>query len=100
MSMSESINLPPPTYLTDRDIEKWIEKINDMIHEKMVLFQRYAPFNHPVFFNPILNKKFNIRFERLGGITPEIEKQIANKFKFKEQPLWPERFDKPPKTAQ
>ncbi len=55
-----------------------IEKINKMSQLEMARLWRNAPIGHPYFDNtkPYC-KIFKERFEKLGGMTTEISKQIG-----------------------
>jgi hypothetical protein len=59
-------------------IEKETAKINSMSHIEMAKLYRFAPSGHPYFDNSYpYSKIFNDRFEKLGGMTPEISKAIG-----------------------
>ena len=55
-----------------------VEAIKRMGHEDMARIYRFAPSDHVYFETKIgLSKVFFGRFEKLGGMTPEISKKIG-----------------------
>lgn len=64
--------------LTEKQIEEWKVKIDQMSHSEMASLWRFAPSGHPIFDNryPLFNY-FQKRFKDFGGMTTEISKQIG-----------------------
>lgn len=55
--------------------DKQINKINQMSRVEMAHIWRFTPAGDPVFLGPI-GAAFEQRFRKLGGFSPEINKQI------------------------
>lgn len=64
---------------TKEEIEQFKKEIDAMSQMAMAKLWRFAPSGHPYFRNdiPELSKRFNKRFAKLGGFTPEISKAIG-----------------------
>ncbi len=62
-----------------KTIEEWEASIDAMTQYQMASLWRFAPSGHPLFRNdiPQLFDKFKERFEELGGMIPEISKQLG-----------------------
>lgn len=65
--------------MTDKDIKNAKEDIDRMPHLAMAKLYRFAPAGHPYFnfCNDDLPQYFLKRFKELGGMTPEISKEIG-----------------------
>lgn len=64
--------------LTKKEIAEWREKIEIMTRVEMARLRRFAPSGHPVFRDDFpLYKLFEARFAELGGLSPEISKEIG-----------------------
>ena len=64
--------------LTLEQVNQWTEKISEMPHIEMARLVRFAPSGHPIFDTRYpLHEQFGARFESLGGMTPELSKQIG-----------------------
>jgi hypothetical protein len=65
--------------LTKEEIQEWQTKIDGMSHVDMCSMVRYAPCGHPCFDRtiPEVSDYFNDRYQKFGGMTPEISKQIG-----------------------
>lgn len=64
--------------LTDEQIEQWKRTIDTMAHRDMARLWRFAPSGHPIFRNDLpLFEYFKARFQKLGGMTPAISKEIG-----------------------
>lgn len=61
--------------IAEQDI---LYEINKLSHEEMARLWRFAPVGHKYFDNgkPYANY-FEERFQKLGGMTPEISKHIG-----------------------
>ncbi len=55
----------------------WTDQLPKMTQVELADLQRFAPAGHIVFCNARLLALFNIRFQQLGGMTPEISKTIG-----------------------
>jgi len=53
------------------------QRIDNMAHEQMARFYRFAPSSDPIIQTPLLWDMFIERFEGLGGMTPELSKRIG-----------------------
>lgn len=63
---------------TPEVIQQEIDKINNMSRVEMCRLWRFAPVGHPYFnVSKPYNKVFKERFEKLGGFSPEISKEIG-----------------------
>ena len=59
-------------------IKQLQDEIDELTQIEMAMKQRFAPAGHPFFDNTTkLPDYFNKRFKDLGGMTPEISKQIG-----------------------
>lgn len=59
-------------------IQEWKDKIDSMSHIELARLLRFAPNGHPVFNNQYpLYEYSQKRFQSLGGMTPEISKEIG-----------------------
>jgi hypothetical protein len=64
--------------MTDAELEKWKTKIAGMSRVEMASLRRFAPAGHPVFNSTLpLYDIFEKRFKELGGMSPQISKQIG-----------------------
>lgn len=64
--------------LTETEIKKWKEQIDEMSQIDMAKLRRFAPLGHPVFDSSLpLCEYFEEHFQKLGGITPRISKAIG-----------------------
>ena len=64
--------------MTEKEITDWKTKIDLMSQHGMAHFQRFAEPGHPIFQNDTeLPDYFKKRFELLGGMTPQISKDIG-----------------------
>lgn len=58
--------------------EEIIKKINSLSHFGMAKLWRFAPSGHPYFDKRLPYwEMFKKRFEELGGMTPEISKELG-----------------------
>lgn len=58
--------------------ERWKERIEGLSHMEMANLQRFAPPGHPCFdLRYPMHEWFRLRFEALGGMTPEVSKLIG-----------------------
>ncbi len=56
------------------------KNIDGLSQKAMALLQRFAPIGHPFFITGTgLPEYFNARFDKRGGMTPEISKEIGPK---------------------
>lgn len=63
---------------SQEEIDNWKNKIEVMTRVEMAYFRRFAPSGHPIFRDDLpLYKLFEARFAELGGISPEISKEIG-----------------------
>lgn len=53
-----------------------VQAINDLSQYQMAYLVRFAPAGHKFFTGPTA-KYFDHRFSMLGGMTPEISKQLG-----------------------
>lgn len=60
----------------DIEIAEWKEKIDNMTHSQMAAKYRFTEAGHPIFRFPLFDY-FMERFNKLGGFTPRISKQIG-----------------------
>jgi len=64
--------------LAEATIAEWKDRINKMSQAEMASLRRFAPIGHLVFDQQYpLCKYFEQRFSDLGGMTPQISKQIG-----------------------
>lgn len=64
--------------MTEQEIQEWKDKIDNMSHAEMARLWRFAPIGHPVFSVELpLFEYFKERFISLGGMTPQISKEIG-----------------------
>lgn len=64
--------------MTEQELARWKQWIDDLSREDMARLQRFAPAGHPVFRSDLpLYEYFQARFKRLGGMSPEISKRIG-----------------------
>ena len=64
--------------MTEEEIKKHKEQIDQMTQEGMASLWRFAPAGHIYFDNTLpLCEHFKARFKKLGGFTPEISKRIG-----------------------
>ena len=64
--------------MTNAEIKLHIDKINNMTQIEMATLYRFAPVGHTYFDISLpFNDLFKKRFASLGGMTPEISKQIG-----------------------
>ena len=64
--------------MTKQEIHEWEMKIHNMSQKEMARLQRFAPAGHPVFNTTLpLWEIFDKRFRKLGGMTPQISKEIG-----------------------
>jgi len=64
--------------MNNEEINKYIEKINNMTHRDMCIAYRFAKCGDPIFDNRLpLYIIFKKRFDAFGGFTPEISKDIG-----------------------
>ena len=63
---------------TQEEIDRIFKEIDALSREDMARLHRFAPAGH-IYFNSSLpfHKHFEERFKSLGGMTPEISKQIG-----------------------
>lgn len=58
------------------ETQEWTPRIANMDHLEMAKLWRFAKMGHPL-FRPPQFEQFRERFESLGGMTPELSKQIG-----------------------
>lgn len=76
-SMVKGLNMAEEM-LTLEAIQAWSEKIAEMTQLEMARLQRFAPSGHPIFDSRYpLYDQFAARFKSLGGMTPQISKQLG-----------------------
>lgn len=64
--------------MTPEEIEQEKKVIDKMSQTEMASLHRFAPAGHKYFVTGSeLHKHFSERFKQLGGMTPEISKQIG-----------------------
>ena len=64
--------------MIEKEIQDWKTKIDGMGQVEMASLRRFARIGHPVFDNTLpLFEYFEARFAKLGGMTPEISKEIG-----------------------
>jgi len=64
--------------LTETEIEEHLKTIACMDHYALAQLHRFAPAGHPYFDSSgRLYPAFKARFDSLGGMTPEISKQVG-----------------------
>jgi hypothetical protein len=64
--------------LTPTEIESWKRKLDAMDQVEMARLYRFAPIGHPVFNSDNnLYEYFKAKFKELGGMTPEVSKEIG-----------------------
>jgi len=64
--------------ITPQNIQEWKDKIDAMSHVEMARLWRFAPAGHPVFRMELpIYEHFEKRYKQMGGMTPEISKQIG-----------------------
>lgn len=65
--------------LSEAELQDWEQKIDRMGHREMACLYRFAKAGHPCFRRdvPRLYSRFMARFNRFGGITTAISKQIG-----------------------
>jgi hypothetical protein len=64
--------------MTDQEIQEWKNKIDKMSQIQMASMWRFSGAGHPVFNSTLpLYEYFKAKFDKLGGMTPEISKQIG-----------------------
>lgn len=61
----------------DQIVEKAKAAIDKLDQYQMARLKRFATAGHLFFSNTRINDYFEKRFEALGGMTPEISKQIG-----------------------
>lgn len=79
MSRRRNNYVPPsdPTY-TPEEIEKMKQNIMGMDQFSMAHMQRFTKSGHPYFRSDLpLYEVFKARFAELGGMTPEISKELG-----------------------
>lgn len=58
--------------------EEYLAQLKTMSHHDMCMLVRFAPIGHPYFRKgTALNDAFYERFNRFGGMTPAMSKQIG-----------------------
>jgi hypothetical protein len=65
--------------LSEEEITKAIEHINNMTHIELASMWRFAPSGH-IYFDkqyPQLYEAFKKRFDSFGGMTPEVSKEVG-----------------------
>ena len=64
--------------LTEQQIDDWRRRISKMTRIDMCRLWRFAPSGHPIFNNTLpMYAIFKKRFDKLGGFSPAISKQIG-----------------------
>jgi hypothetical protein len=64
--------------MTNQELDKHIIKIHSMTQYEMARLWRFAPSGHPYFDSTLpLYDIFKKRFEELGGMAPEVSKEIG-----------------------
>jgi len=64
--------------MTEQEIQTHKEQIDKMTQYEMASLRRFAPAGHPYFNTTLsLHEYFDARFEKLGGMTPEISKSLG-----------------------
>jgi len=65
--------------MTDMEFRELVTKIFKMDQITMARLLRFAQLGHPVFDkrNYPLHEIFQLQFEKLGGMTPDISKEIG-----------------------
>jgi len=63
--------------LSDEELVKYTHEINNMSQYGMAYLVRFADPGHPYFVNNEVYDIFSKRFRELGGMTPEISKQLG-----------------------
>jgi len=67
--------------LNDKERAVELEKIEAMTHREMAAIWRFAKIGEsPYFYDAELYTAFKARFDLLGGMTPEVSKQIGWEF--------------------
>jgi len=63
---------------TDECRRLMIERIKTLTQLECALFQKFAPSGHPYFRSdlPDIHRAFLERFKEVGGMTPEISKEV------------------------
>jgi len=64
--------------MTDEEIQEWKERIDQMSQIECARIYRFAQSGH-IFFNTMLplHTYFDKHFRKVGGMTPEISKEIG-----------------------
>ena len=64
--------------MEEKEIEEHKRRIDGMSRIDMARLWRFAPSGHTYFRNDLpLSEYFNARFNKLGGFTPGISKEIG-----------------------
>lgn len=64
--------------MTEEEIAKGKAEIDEMSHVAMARLYRFSPPGHPFFRTDLpLWDYFKEKFDKLGGMTPEISKMIG-----------------------
>jgi hypothetical protein len=64
--------------MTEAERTVWLRKIDEMSQMEMASLQRFAPAGHPIFdCSNNLSEYFKERFNKKGGMTPEISKELG-----------------------
>ena len=70
--------MPEKEELTDEQIENVKEEISNLSRHEMCRLMRFAPIGHPYFDTSLpFNEVFKVRFDKLGGFSPEISKRLG-----------------------
>ncbi len=64
--------------MTNEEIEQWKKQIDAMTQVDCARLQRFAPVGHLIFRSDLpLYEYFKAHFAKVGGMTPEVSKQIG-----------------------
>lgn len=64
--------------MTEQEIQQWKDKIDKMSHLELANLWRFAPAGHPTCRTDLpIYEYFKNRFAKLGGMTPEISKELG-----------------------
>ena len=69
----------PKGTMTDEEQQQAIKAINELSQYEMCRLRRFAPCGHPYFDStiPAVYEAFQKRYKELGGLTPEISKELG-----------------------
>lgn len=64
-------------FYSEEDIEKYLATIQELSHKQMAKLFRFAPAGHPYFAIPRVAEAFRQRFDKFGGMTADLSKEIG-----------------------